>query len=122
MLTAYDFFRMFRFPPFYFLLCAVVSGVLFLLIACDCTYHGYGVVVDRITGAPVSGVRVEVYLHEISGDSLATSVYSDDLGRFDFELETCSSPLFDLSKKGYIGFVTAHLEGDTIRIERNFDW
>lgn len=108
-----------RFPAINSLLPAIVFSL--FLLSCDCSYHGSGVVVDKITGVPIAGVRVEIYLHEVSGDSLATSVFSDEQGSFDFQLETCSNPLFDLSKRGYIGFVTAQLEGDTIRMERNFD-
>jgi len=101
------------FSQFFFL------GFLFVVSACKHAEPKRGVIVDDSTQLPVAGVRIELYLKDVKGDSLSKKIYSDENGRFEIQENLPADQTFVLEKDGYISFVSGFSsQYDTIRLER----
>ena len=100
---------------------SIVSSfcLLFLLIltGCNCHQEGSGVVLDKATLAPLSGVSVSIYLSSVHDDTLAQKVFTDENGEFAISHDYCSDYMIQYYKKDYIGSVKSIALGDTIFLE-----
>jgi hypothetical protein len=85
------------------------------MLSCQSKFERSGVVVDDITGEPVAGVTVEIYMKNQVKDSLQSKVSSRKDGTFRISEKRPKDQLFLLEKSGYISHVSS-LPDDTIRM------
>lgn len=79
-----------------------------------------GVVIDKETGEPLEGVRIENY-RAFSNRELALhpEVTTDKNGHFHIKQKINENTQFSLDLEGYIGYVSElPKQGDTIRLEK----
>ena len=95
---------------------------IFFMVGCDNKIERSGIVVDELSGEPIEGVSIEVYLKNQRGDSLMKKIFTDHDGYFHIAEKRSKSLDFELNKSGYISHINSlSIESDTIRLEKNTD-
>ncbi len=96
-------------------------GLLFflMLVSCQKTISGNGVVLDKNTGLPVNNAVVQAFLDHPSPDAFQMRTVTDASGRYfvssDPQVCTGSCPdlYVEISKEGYEGAYIKNPHGDT---------
>ncbi len=92
---------------------------LFMLVSCQKTLSGNGVVLDKNTGLPVKGATVEAFLDHPSPDAfqMRTATGADGTYFVSSDPQVCTGSCPDLyveiSKAGYQGAYVKNPHGDT---------
>lgn len=93
--------------------------IIFTFAGCTQKIERRGIVVDRDTNEPLKDVAIEIYMKHQRGDSLKEKVSTDKNGHFYIGEKRDKDLLFELSKSGYISFVSSLSdENDTIELEK----
>ena len=96
----------------------IIGGVIiFLITACNCHHEGKGYIYDELRKQPMANVRIDVYSSKPWKDTIATPIYTDKNGYFEYSHDFCYD-MIQAQYDGYYGFTFSDVSGDTLYLEK----